>query len=772
MRALKLLIALRVHELRKEHALSPSEYRGMFLADHEVRAFLGEAQEDVGPLTDINVSRERYIEITRAMSNRVQRSLDAGVYLALPILMHRFSLHPMELKVLLLGLAVDLDQNFKRIFAFVQNNVYKENPSVELITRLLAFTPEERILCRRIFAPDAALRRNNLIMFKSVAIETPLLTEEYVVSRNVVNFVLGSVWLEDDTRYFAAIRTPEADVGSTYVPPMVMAGIERIIDFHADFELQRPIPIGAASVIKNGALLFFTGEPGGGQEQLAHSIAYRLNKRVIHADVRRYFFCPERQSRHMVALFRDARMFNAVLCLENLDAINAPENYYEKRRLIELLRDFIGIAIAMSSKPIDIDTEFGEKLCYKVHFEMPMVRVREDIWRHLVEKDAGLYERINLHFLSRYHQISIGSIHGAVRSAIDHALLNRGPGTAVTTEDLQIGCRAQMNRKLAYLATFVKPTLSWDLLVLPDETVEVLQEIVAFGRLRQTAYTDWGFENRLVVGRGLGVLFSGPPGTGKTMAAGIIAKELDRDLYKVNLASTVSKYIGETEKNLERVFEEAKESNSILLFDEADSLFAKRSSDIKSSTDRYANLEVNYLLQKVEEFEGICILTTNLEHGIDKAFIRRLNFRVRFPFPEAEFRSKLWRSMLPKDTPVEKRIDFDYLAHKFYKLSGGNIKNAVLRGAILALGEDVPVGTRHLDLAGTKECREIGALWKVHLQLDDWVSGEYEPEDEQSAAESAGAAEKESDTAESAKAGLEAGETGVGARPEPVGGGH
>ena len=129
MRALKLLIALRVHELRKEHALSPSEYRGMFLADHEVRAFLGEAQEDVGPLTDINVSRERYIEITRAMSNRVQRSLDAGVYLALPILMHRFSLHPMELKVLLLGLAVDLDQNFKRIFAFVQNRPWPQRMS-------------------------------------------------------------------------------------------------------------------------------------------------------------------------------------------------------------------------------------------------------------------------------------------------------------------------------------------------------------------------------------------------------------------------------------------------------------------------------------------------------------------------------------------------------------------------------------------------------------------------------------------------------------------
>ena len=726
-RALKLLIALRIQELKHNQEISHSDYRGMFLHDQEVKVFLGENSD--ASLTPeeasavISVSRERYVQISRDLVEKVQRSLDAGVYLSIPILMHRFGLHPMELKVLLLAVAIDLDQNFKRVFAYVQNNVYKENPSVELVTRLLAFSPEERLLCRRLFSPDGNLRRHTLIEFRNAQqMHNPLLSEEYGVPRSVTNFILGSVWMEDDTRYFAQISVPEKDDLEVYLPEGLNNKLEHVLELYPELEAERPIAIGGGSTVRNGAVFFFTGPRDSGQLNVANSIAFRLNKRMIEADIRKYCFYPERSSRHLRSLFRDARLFNAGLHLKSVDVLQAPENYFDRDELLGLIREHNGLLFISSEKPIDLDNDIPQKLGFKAHFDVPMTQVRDRIWQTLHDQNPALFAPdINLHFISRYHPIGVGSIHNAIRSAIDHVLTEKGSGDALSTDDLQAGCRAQMNRRLAYLATYVKPTMSWEDLILPDETKSVLREIVAFGRLRQTAYTDWGFEKRLALGKGLGCLFSGPPGTGKTMAAGIIGRELDREIYKVNLATVVSKYIGETEKNLERVFNEARESNSILLFDEADSLFSKRTSDVKSSTDRYANLEVNYLLQKVEEFEGICILTTNLQAGIDKAFIRRLNFRVIFPFPEETYRAKLWENILPTSTPQDAHLDFRYLAHKFPKLSGGNIKNAVLRGAILALAEDSPVGTRHLDLAGTKECREIGALWKVNLTLEDWI---------------------------------------------------
>jgi SpoVK/Ycf46/Vps4 family AAA+-type ATPase len=221
-------------------------------------------------------------------------------------------------------------------------------------------------------------------------------------------------------------------------------------------------------------------------------------------------------------------------------------------------------------------------------------------------------------------------------------------------------------------------------------------------------FETWGYDRKIATVRGVTALFQGGPGTGKTLAAGVIARDLGLDLYRIDVARVVSKWVGETEKNLASVFDAAEDGRAILLFDEADSLFGKRT-EVKSSVDRYANLEVNYLLQRLDSFDGIAILTTNFGTGIDAAFRRRLGMRLTFPFPDEDMREKMWRQHVPDAAPLAGALDFASLARQF-RLSGGYIRNAALRGAFLAAEEGVPISQQHFERAIRLEFREVGKL--------------------------------------------------------------
>ena len=218
---------------------------------------------------------------------------------------------------------------------------------------------------------------------------------------------------------------------------------------------------------------------------------------------------------------------------------------------------------------------------------------------------------------------------------------------------------------------------------------------------------QWGFERILPYGRGISMLFTGPPGTGKTMSALVMAKAMGTELYRVDLTRVVSKYIGETEKNLAEIFDRAALSGAILFFDEADSLFGKRS-EVKDSHDKYANMETSYLLQKMEEYEGLTILATNFSQNLDDAFMRRIHYIIKFPFPDAEQREQLWRSVLPANMPTEE-LDFPFLA-KTFELSGGPIKNIVLTAAYMAAEQGSHVTMKHMVEAAIQEYKKTGKL--------------------------------------------------------------
>ena len=312
-----------------------------------------------------------------------------------------------------------------------------------------------------------------------------------------------------------------------------------------------------------------------------------------------------------------------------------------------------------------------------------------------------------LALLAEKYEFSGGTIRNSVSVAMNHAL-SENATPVVTMQNLDEAARTQIRNKIRKLADKTPTTLGLDDLVLPRKVKEQIRSLMASVRNRRTIFEEWGFGEKITKGRGICALFRGDSGTGKTLSAEIIANELGMTLYRVRIPAIVSKYVGETEKNLEKCFREAAVSGALLLFDEADSIFSKRT-EVKDANDRYSNMEVNLLLQEVERFEGVVILTTNLDAAIDDAFERRLNHKIDFPFPDARDRARIWKRLLPSSAPLGRDIDYEVLGRDF-ELSGGNIKNAVLRAAYRAAERKVLIDMDLLESAGLQEYREMGKL--------------------------------------------------------------
>jgi hypothetical protein len=290
---------------------------------------------------------------------------------------------------------------------------------------------------------------------------------------------------------------------------------------------------------------------------------------------------------------------------------------------------------------------------------------------------------------------------GAIADVVVEAARYAGAaGTRVDMLALEGAVNRRLSLRLGTFGTVVHRKSRFTELVLPDDVIDTLRDMIAMVRERSQILERWGYQRHLGISRGVSSLFSGEPGTGKTMAASVVASELGLELVRIDLSTVVSKFVGETEKNLAKIFDEAQDAHAMLLFDEADSLFGKRT-ELKTAQDRFANLEVNYILQRMESFDGVSVLTTNAESAIDPALQRRLNFRIRFPEPELDEREKLWRQLLPPSTNLHDRVDFHALAERF-DMTGGYIKNAVVRAAVIAaragrtmVAEDLWLGAHH-----------------------------------------------------------------------------
>ena len=449
-----------------------------------------------------------------------------------------------------------------------------------------------------------------------------------------------------------------------------------------------------AAVLAGGEVIAVVDGPVGvGRRTAIAAAAARLGRPVVALDLARLAPGAAPLERGLAALVREARLTGAVPVVAGLDELPAIEGDRAAQRAVVRALDAVPGPAAVTT--ILAGTELGaQKPAIRIAIPVPGTATRRALWDRALG-DATPAGAARDQLAMRYR---LGP--GGVASAMRAARLLGG--------DVVAGVRNDIADRMGGLAARVSVRQRWDELVLGRDTLDQVRGLIARVRHAHRVLEEWGLGGKLARGTGVAALFSGPPGTGKTMVAGLIARELDLELYQVDLSKVVSKWVGETEKQLSRIFDAADAGHALLLFDEADALFAKRT-EVKGAIDRYANLEVNYLLQRVEAFGGITILTTNMDTSIDPALIRRLAAHVRFWPPEHDERLTLWKGFLTTaSVPLAPDVDFDDLATRFGEMTGANIRNAAIAAAFLAADDDTPVTRAHLERACRIEYVSMG----------------------------------------------------------------
>jgi len=653
------------------------EFRGLYISEEEVDALLvSEAGE--GPWRDAaHPQLHRIMERTAALEARIAAkkasSLQSGIALRLERLAALFGLSASEVDALLVCLAPELDLRYERLYAYLQNDVTRKRPSVNLILNLLQPSFQAKLAGRRNFGPHAPLIFWHLLrLLEDPPIgRAPLLGRLLKVDDRIVDYLLGSD--ECDIRLCSFVHDVCPGTGIEGSP------------------LEAQVRTRLLQLARRGVLFLFRGGYGVGRRRAAEALCGELGRGLLVVDLRRMLESELPFEAALRLAFREALLRDAALYWDHFDVILDDDKSALRQIMVRDLESCPVLCFFAGERAWEPAGVLHQVPLIRVEFPIPSYEAREQLWEMHLDGRLRLDGDLDIGALANKFRFSGGQIRDAVATARNLAL-GRGE-EHITMADLYQACRSHSNQRLTHLARKVRPHYTWADIVLPPDQVRQLQEIVNYVRFRPLVYGDWGFDRKLPLSKGLNALFGGPPGTGKTMAADIIAGQLGLDLYKIDLSTVVSKYVGETEKNLNRIFREAETSNSILFFDEADALFGKRS-EVRDSHDRYANIEIAYLLQKMEEYEGIVILATNMRQNLDEAFVRRMHFTVEFPFPQEEYRRRIWELTFPPEAPQGGDIDLDFLAGKF-KLAGGNIRNIILGAAFLAAEDGRVIGMEH-----------------------------------------------------------------------------
>jgi SpoVK/Ycf46/Vps4 family AAA+-type ATPase len=663
----------------------------------------GSAAETVGKAGAETESK--VLMLRREIQQRVIASQVAGVALRLPHLSAVFGLSVFELDLLLLTLAPELDLRYQKLYAYLQDDVSRKRPSVDLALRLFCLTLSERIRAREVFFESSPLFASSLLMLYEDHAEqpAPLLNRFLKMDDRIAEFLLGSDLL--DRRLTASLRmarwvAPQIALRDLVIPENVKAKLEKMISLTADGTI---------------GLCLLHGPAGAGKKSVAEAICRANNYALLVLDLpallrSEAYLAPALPFQTLLRLaFREARLYGSALYLDGWHELlnGEPVQHAAIRVVQQEIEEFPGL-IFLGSRSTWQPTRLSHHKFISIELPLPGDRLRQALWEIHLRDGHPVSAEINPGYLASAFRFTGGQIRQAIVHAETHARLRQGKSYQLTADDLLAGCRRESTRHLISFAKKIIPKRVWQDLVLPKDTLAQLREFCQQVRYRVQVYGNWGFGQKLSLGKGLIALFTGASGTGKTLSAEILANELGLDLYKVDLSTVVSKYIGETEKNLSRVFQDAQESNAILFFDEADALFGKRS-EVKDAHDRYANIEINYLLQRVEEYEGVIILASNMSKNIDAAFLRRMHFCIEFPFPDEDHRLRIWRGIFPLQAPLISDLDFDFLARKF-KLAGGNIKNVALAAAFLATEDGGMIVMEHIIRALKREYQKLGKV--------------------------------------------------------------
>lgn len=656
------LIEARVRAaVARRRAIDPDtddRFRGLYISPAQVDRLLA-AREAVPP----DPEAEARLKEIESAADAAERQ---GAELRLRRLATSFGLEPIDLELLLIAMAPDVDARFERLYGYLQDDVSRRRASIGLCIELCGLSSGSAYARSRL-AAGAPLIDNYLVLIEDS--DRPFLTRSLRVPDRVASHLLGSDRVD-----------PVIDALS-YIPSMASAE-------HAALLLRW-------LERKDGRLAYVREHPGTSGAAIASRAFEQVARPTLALDLER--LRPEDDLAVVASLAsREAGLTGAGIVAGPIEVLTA-----KGLAAVRAFSEIPSTVILVGAR--NWDPAWSRDVPFICDAPIPDAAQRAELWRGSLNGD--LPSGIDLATTMAQFRLTADQVHRAARAARMEAHARE---SAMDEDQLKAGARAQNAAGLERLARRIEPRVRFDDLVLPPETLGQLKELLIRARYREHVLDVWKMGGPSARRRGLTALFAGPSGTGKTMAAEVIAAELGLDLYTVDLATVVDKYVGETEKNLDRIFAEAERVNGVILFDEADALFGKRS-EVSDAHDRYANVEVAYLLQRMELFEGIAILATNLRANLDEAFTRRLDTLVDFPEPEEEYRRQLWDRSLGTAMPRSPDLDLAFLARSF-KLAGGGIRNIVVAGAYAAAERGEPLAMGDLIRATQREYLKMGRL--------------------------------------------------------------
>ncbi len=678
-------------------AVADDEYRGLYIPDAEVEILAAQM-----PAIPPDLAEQR----TALTAQRATLEAAARTAAHIPPLLRLaqlFTLTSLESDILLLALAPELDLRYERLYAYVQDDVTRKRPSIDLALRMLVPDPEALLAARAVFAPGAPLLRHRLIQLVDDGQRQASTLARFIkIGERLTAELLQQPEVEALISPFVSLSQPTRTFDQLILPPDLVMRLRQV-----------------ASAPTQRLVLALQGSYGSGRRAVTEALCTELRLPLLAVDLPRLRDSELAPVEALCYLVREATLQGAALLWQRADLLltdDAPGPW--RQAFLTTLIEHPGRSFLSLDGAWEPHGALPGVTYLRLELPAPSFSERELIWQQRLASAAPSAEVLQA--LASTFRLSGGQIRDAVAMAGALAHWHDQPLTPqLTPQDLYAACRAQSSGKISTLAHKIKGIYTWDDIVLPPDSICQMREICLQVRHRRTVLERWGFDRHLAMGKGVNVLFAGQSGTGKTMAAEIIAADLGLELYKVDLSSLVSKYIGETEKNLDRIFTAAREANAILFFDEADAIFGKRS-EVKDAHDRYANIEVGYLLQKMEEYDGVVILATNLRKNLDDAFVRRLHVAIDFPFPEEPDRLRIWSKVFPADAPLAEGVDAALLARQF-KLAGGNIRNIALLSAYLAAEDGDIITMSHLIRAIKREYQKLGKLVTA-AEFGQWMS--------------------------------------------------
>jgi AAA+ superfamily predicted ATPase len=697
---LDVLIRRHIAALRPKRLAAPGimASKGVFITHEEADALLNqEGTDDTQP-------HELVSDLRKTITDKISGTARQGIFLSLPWVAQLFLLSELEVQILIVCLAPELRRKYDTLYAYLQDDITRKRPSVDLVLDLLCPSEAKRWQARAtVFSDQAPLFRHG-ILHKVEDPRSPSgssgLAQFLQLDQRMLDYILENNALDARLAGYVSVLHPVETGEQILVDPALKTRLARLCHRRLSQLPSR----------QQRFVFYFQGSYGIGKRDLALGLCAQWDRPLLYVDMELLLAREPDVATALRLVFREGLLWDAAIYLDHCDALLQEDGKAQAwmKTVARVTDEYGQLTFLAGELPWSLQGVFVQETFCAVKVPLPDVSLRQTAWdRALQGFSLGGEQSWAGELASQFHLTP-----GQIRDAAAWLAQQQAMATdeaEVTRAELYAACRKQSHHKLAELAIKIEPHYHWDDLVLPFDKRARLRELCDQVVHRHRVYGDWGFGRKLSQGLGISALFAGPSGTGKTMAAEVIAHELQLDLYKIDLSGVVNKYIGETEKNLAKIFHEAEASNAILFFDEADALFGKRTK-ISDAHDRYANIETSYLLQRVEAYEGVVILATNLRENMDEAFSRRIKFIVDFPFPDVTSRKAIWETHFPCEAPMSDDLDLDRLAQQL-QITGGSIKNIVLNAAFLAAADGGVIGMEHVLRGARSEYEKIGKLW-------------------------------------------------------------